>query len=211
MVTATRRKRTRRRTFGGTLLGVLIGLLVGLAVAVAAALYMTQSSVPFLDRAKRPVPPAAEAPRNGNDALPDPNRLLQRNRPQPTDTPPESADAPSAPPGVAAPAPGALSPPVAALPPPVAAPSGPPPSADPRPERSAFLLQAGAFRGQEDAESMKARLALIGFEARIVSAEVNGVTFYRVRVGPYGQLDDMNKARSRLAENGIEASVVRQR
>jgi cell division protein FtsN len=57
---------------------------------------------------------------------------------------------------------------------------------------------------------MKAKLALIGFEARIVSAEVNGVTFYRVRVGPYAQLDDMNRARSRLAENGIEASVVRQ-
>jgi cell division protein FtsN len=40
-------------------------------------------------------------------------------------------------------------------------------------------------------------------------AEVNGVTFYRVRVGPFGQLDDMNRARTRLAENGVEASVVR--
>ena len=47
--------------------------------------------------------------------------------------------------------------------------------------------------------------------ATALTAEVNGVTFYRVRVGPYGQLDDMNKARTRLAENGIEASVVRQR
>ena len=58
---------------------------------------------------------------------------------------------------------------------------------------------------------MKVKLALIGFEARIVTAEVNGVTFYRVRVGPYAQIEDMNSARSRLAENGIEASVVRQR
>jgi cell division protein FtsN len=58
---------------------------------------------------------------------------------------------------------------------------------------------------------MKAKLALVGFEARIVTAEVNGVTFYRVRVGPYAQIEDMNRARGRLAENGIEASVVRQR
>ena len=70
-------------------------------------------------------------------------------------------------------------------------------------DKSSYLLQAGAFKGQEDAEGMKAKLALIGFEARIVTAEVNGVTFYRVRVGPYGQIDDMNRARSRLAENGI--------
>ena len=47
--------------------------------------------------------------------------------------------------------------------------------------------------------------------AVLVAAEVNGVTFYRVRVGPYGQLEDMNRVRSRLADNGVEASVVRQR
>ena len=58
---------------------------------------------------------------------------------------------------------------------------------------------------------MKARLALIGFEARVLDAQVNGQTLYRVRVGPYAQLDSMNRARARLAENGIEASVVRQR
>jgi cell division protein FtsN len=79
------------------------------------------------------------------------------------------------------------------------------------PGGASYLLQAGAFRGQEDADSMRAKLALVGFEARIVAAEVNGTTFYRVRVGPYAQLDEMNRARSRLAENGIEASVVRQR
>lgn len=89
--------------------------------------------------------------------------------------------------------------------------SGSPAPADIPAERVAYLLQAGAFKGQEDADAMKVRLALIGFEARIVTAEVNGVTFYRVRVGPYAKLDDMNRARARLAENGIEASVVRQR
>lgn len=58
---------------------------------------------------------------------------------------------------------------------------------------------------------MKARLALVGYEARILTAEVNGQTLYRVRVGPYTGLDDMNKARGKLAESGIEAAVIRQR
>jgi cell division protein FtsN len=58
---------------------------------------------------------------------------------------------------------------------------------------------------------MRGKLALLGFEAKVLGAEVNGQTLFRVRVGPYAQLDDMNKARARLAENGIEASVVRQR
>jgi cell division protein FtsN len=208
MVTAVKRKKSRRRTGGGTLLGIMIGLLVGLAVAVAAALYMTRSSVPFIDRAKRA--PAAE-PGKAAD-LPDPNRAAQKARPP-------GADAPAAPPPVAVPAapaapaapPGAAAPPVATAPPSAPPVSGATPAPDSPADRSVYLLQAGAFKGQEDADGMKAKLALIGFEARIVTAEVNGVTFYRVRVGPYGQLDDMNKARTRLAENGIEASVVRQR
>ncbi len=199
-----KRKKRRSRSGGGTLLGILVGLLVGLAVAVAAALYMTKSSVPFVDKVKRPVgaSPAADAAAKGE--VPDPNRAMQKGRPPPLDVP-SASPAPGAPP-VASTTP-AL-PPVATAPPSVpAAPSGGEPAGD----RSSYLLQAGAFKGQEDAEGMKAKLALIGFEARIVTAEVNGTTFYRVRVGPYGQIEDMNRARSRLAENGIEASMVRQR
>ncbi|MFP5405101.1 MAG: SPOR domain-containing protein, partial [Gammaproteobacteria bacterium] len=60
-------------------------------------------------------------------------------------------------------------------------------------------------------EGMKARLALLGFEARVMSAEVNGQTVYRVRIGPFADQEDANRARSRLADGGIEASVSRQR
>jgi len=74
-----------------------------------------------------------------------------------------------------------------------------------------YLLQAGAFRGPEDADAMKLRLALMGLEAQIVTAEVSGTTLYRVRVGPYAGLDAMTRARTRLAENGVEATVLRQR
>ncbi len=204
-----KRKKRRSRSGGGTLLGILLGLLAGLAIAVAAALYMSKSSVPFVDKVKRPsgTSPAADAAARGE--VPDPNRAMQKGRPQPADAAtatPAPAPAPGAPPPSAAtPAePPVLPPPVASAPPVAPAPEVPA-------DKSSYLLQAGAFKGQEDAEGMKAKLALIGFEARIVTAEVNGVTFYRVRVGPYGQIDDMNRARSRLAENGIEASVVRNR
>jgi cell division protein FtsN len=209
---STKRKKRRSRSGGGTLLGILVGLLVGLAIAVAAALYMTKSSVPFVDRVKRPPDRPLADPSKGGE-LPDPNRSLQKGKGGNGDSAPAAAvpmtPAPGAPPTSAPSAapPAAVAVPPAAVTPPTAPAADPAPAAD----KSAYLLQAGAFKGQEDAESMKVKLALIGFEARIVTAEVNGVTFYRVRVGPYAQIEDMNRARSRLAENGIEASVVRQR
>jgi cell division protein FtsN len=212
MVTAVKRKKSRRRTRGGTLLGIMVGLLAGLVVAVAAALYMTRSSVPFMDRTRRAPPPASAVEPGKASELPDPNRGTQKGRVPPGEAPPPLA-APATPPGApgAPGTPGSVPPPVATAPPSVPPASGSAAPPDTPADRSVYLLQAGAFKGQEDAEGMKVKLALIGFEARIVTAEVNGVTFYRVRVGPYGQLDDMNRARTRLAENGIEASVVRQR
>jgi cell division protein FtsN len=212
-----------KRSGGGTLVGVVVGLLVGLALAVGVALYMSRSSGPFVDKGKRPDKLAE--PARGDD-LPDPNRGAQKVErvppPEPPPPPPPDPTAPAEPPAApsavqgspdasaptgAAPAP--VEPAVPAVPPATQAPV--PAATEPAPDRSSYVLQAGAFKSQEDAEGMKVKLALIGFEARIISAEVNGVTFYRVRVGPYGQLEDMNRARGRLAENGIEASVVRQR
>jgi cell division protein FtsN len=214
MLRTSKRKKARRGNSGGTLLGIMVGLVIGLAIAVAAALYMTQSSVPFVDRVKRSPERIAEPGKDGE--VPDPNRSLQRNRPaagEPAVVPSEAGL--PVPPSVVPAAPGgpapSAAPPVAVVPPSAAPASGSAPTPDPATDKPSYLLQAGAFKGQEDADSMKVKLALIGFEARIVTAEVNGVTFYRVRVGPYGKLEDMNKARTRLAENGVEASVVRQR
>jgi cell division protein FtsN len=55
---------------------------------------------------------------------------------------------------------------------------------------------------------MRARLALLGMDARIFPIEQNGTTLYRVRVGPYGQVEDINRIRKELAENGIDSQVV---
>ncbi|MEI6547172.1 MAG: SPOR domain-containing protein [Burkholderiales bacterium] len=216
--TGARRLSTGQK--GGTLVGLAIGLLVGLAIAVVVTLYMSRSPVPFVDKIKRPGDrPEAATPAD----VPDPNRSMQKNRPASTEppvavTPPAApgTDAPStapAAPGTAASnPPGAPASPGAPTAPPTVLPAAPSAAVTETPvDKTTYLLQAGAFKGQEDAEAMKVKLALVGFEARIVMAEVNGVTFYRVRVGPYGQLDDLNRARTRLAENGVEASVVRQK
>ena len=58
---------------------------------------------------------------------------------------------------------------------------------------------------------MRARLALIGLDSRIFPIEQSGQTLYRVRLGPYGQLDDVNRVRKLLADNSIEAQIVRLR
>jgi len=107
------------------------------------------------------------------------------------------------------------------------APSQPPtpiskPAATPAPKAAApatatasaatgtYFLQAGAFRGENDAESLRARILLLGLPVNVQKAEVNGKPINRVRVGPFARLDDMNRARGRLGENKIETAVVRQ-
>jgi len=73
-----------------------------------------------------------------------------------------------------------------------------------------YMLQAGAYRSEVDAQSMRARLALIGYEAEIRAAKVKDETFYRVRIGPFNAIGAINAARAELANNAIDASVVRQ-
>ncbi|ARP84829.1 SPOR domain-containing protein [Bordetella genomosp. 9] len=73
-----------------------------------------------------------------------------------------------------------------------------------------YFLQAGAYRGVDEAEALKARILLLGLPVAVQRAEVNGKPINRVRVGPFARLDDMNRARTRLGENKIEVAVVRQ-
>lgn len=72
-----------------------------------------------------------------------------------------------------------------------------------------YYLQAGAFREQLDAEATKGRLALMGVAATIAERKSELGTLYRVRVGPFADVDAMNRARVRLSDNGVDAAVVR--
>ena len=88
------------------------------------------------------------------------------------------------------------------------------PSADSDPasasdEGKRYLLQAGSFRQAEDADSLKASLALLGIEARIQVVELpGGETWHRVRVGPFDNLQQVNGVRARMADQEIESILL---
>jgi len=71
------------------------------------------------------------------------------------------------------------------------------------------LLQAGAFRAAGDAEALKARIALLGLQARVEPGSVDGQTVYRVRLGPYANARELTAARQRLDEDGLPSREVR--
>ena len=58
----------------------------------------------------------------------------------------------------------------------------------------AYILQAGSFSASGDAEATKAKIAMLGLSARVESAQINGKTVYRVRMGPYGTAGELAEA-----------------
>lgn len=72
-----------------------------------------------------------------------------------------------------------------------------------------FFVQVGAFRTPEDAQAQRAKLVLMGLDAKISEREQSGRTVYRVRLGPYERQGDAEKMRDNLEPNGFEAALVR--
>jgi len=72
-----------------------------------------------------------------------------------------------------------------------------------------YFLQAGAFRNMPDAEATRAKLALLGFEAAISDSTRDSGVLHHVRLGPYNQVESMNKARAKLLDNGVDVAIVR--
>jgi cell division protein FtsN len=56
---------------------------------------------------------------------------------------------------------------------------------------------------------MRARLALLGLDSKVFPVEQGGSTLYRVRLGPYSSLDDINRIRKTMAENSIDVQLIR--
>jgi cell division protein FtsN len=73
-----------------------------------------------------------------------------------------------------------------------------------------FWLQAGSFANEADAEDLKARLALSGWEAAIQPASLpdKGQRF-RVRLGPYDNTDELSRMKSELAKRGFDVAVIK--
>jgi len=68
----------------------------------------------------------------------------------------------------------------------------------------AIFLQVGSFQSVNEADSLKAQLALIGLEAKIESAEVNNSIWHRVVLGPYGDNGKLSRTKNQLIENSIK-------
>ena len=76
--------------------------------------------------------------------------------------------------------------------------------------KDVYFIQAGSFQNPADADNQKARLAILGFESSVEPANLpDKGTWYRVRMGPYSKLEEINRIRQSLAQNGIEASLVK--
>ena len=195
---------------GGSLLtGLVLGALVGVAVAVGVAFYINRGTNPFANKVSAPPPDAvssapvtvANQPEvlrpqgEGKDvAQPLPQNASDGERfdfykmlPAMSDKSDNKAVSNGKKP---------------------VQPDATPPATVEAPKGA--YLQVGAFQDEQEADNLKAKLALIGIEARIQTVETQdkGV-WHRVRVGPFTSVTDMDKARADLKANGIVAAQVK--
>lgn len=176
---------------GGMILGIIIGVLIGLGGALAVAMYVMKVPTPFNNKSasRTPAQDAAESTKNKDW---DPNAALS-GKPaiKPADKPAEAPALQAAPP---------VSP--AASTATATAPAAESTGID-------YHVQVGAYRSEDEAKAMRAKLALSGFEGKIVAREQSGHTVYRVRVGPYPTTATGDKAKISLEAAGFETIVVR--
>ncbi len=199
---------------GGTLLGLIIGALIGLGAALAVAVYVTKVPMPFMNKgtSRSPDHDAAEAKKNRDW---DPNAPLYGKNPAkpavppPDLTPPKPAAATPAPADAAKTAKPAADPLGDLAKAKTAAPAAPSTAAASGADPFSYFVQVGAFRTPEDAEQQRAKISLMGLEAKVTEREQSGRTVFRVRLGPFDRKEDADKAKERLDGSGIETALVR--
>jgi cell division protein FtsN len=179
---------------GGTLLGLAFGLVVGVLISFGVVWYLNKTPLPFVEKVISPGDPKQNGTA-GKQPLALPGK--PGDKPLASDRKFEFYDILEGK-REAAPKPGS------------ATPAPPPVSGTPAAAAGQLYLQAGAFQKAADAENLKARLAMSGFEAAVLEVEVpDKGKLHRVRVGPYATPEEMNRVRSQLSQNGIPATVVR--
>ena len=203
-----------QRQHGGTLLGFILGLVVGLGVALGVAMYVTKVPTPFSNKNQMRTSDqdAVESQKNKDW---NPNGVLQPKAP--ASVPVDPASAPASAPAPAAALPGAVEAPRKEVKPAV--------SADPlgdlaktktavapgdaQAEPFQYFVQVGAYRSQAEADAQKARMALMGLDARVSEREQAGRTVYRVRLGPFDDKAVAERLHARLDGAQIDNTIVR--
>lgn len=183
---------------GGTIMGLVIGLAIGLTLALLVAFYISKTppqerpgvKAPNLPLSIKPVTPADLVPAAEDDKLSgtvDLNKPLQSKVPAGGNT---SAD------------------PIADI----AIGKSPTEVASTKPDAKAnivFFVQTGLFASQSEADAQKASLAMQGMQSQISDGLVDGKVVWRVRIGPFANVDDSGIVRSKLTGMGIKPAVIK--
>jgi len=202
----------KKKSRGGTLIGMFIGLVLGVAAAAGVVWYMNKSPLPFVDKSPPPRSELAAAsngkpaqplalPGKPGDPVPEKRFQFYDILPGKTDAVPDKADKPA----------------VAKEESKKEEPKKEEKKDDkkeekkeePKESKQPLFLQAGAFSTAQDADNQKAKLAFMGVEAVVQQVMVQDKTYYRVRVGPYTRIDELNKVRAELAKSGVEAQLAK--
>lgn len=190
-----RRTAPARRSRGGTLLGIFIGLMLGVLISFAVVWTINKTPLPFRDKGARVERPAGGEGGSAGAPAPLPGKPGDKVGEKPRfefykilPGSQEAAPAPTEAPAEAKPA-------------------------DTKVKTSVqepIYLQAGAFQKPTDADNLKAKLALLGLEASVQEVEIpEKGRMYRVRTGPYSSIEDLNRARGLLSQNGIQTTQVK--
>lgn len=205
--------RPGRRGINPLFAGIIIGLLLGVGLALGLAIWLNRANTPFVEKERpvdalptipaRPSAPAVAAKTETDKPRFDFYQILpgEKGTDKASDKPDKPEKAAKAEPHNEKPV----------TPPAVPAKSEPAGKLEIKPASSeVFMLQAGAFQNQTDAENMRAKVAFAGFEASVKPVNLpDKGTLYRVRLGPYKSLDEVNRIKTVLSQSGIGAAVVK--
>ena len=72
-----------------------------------------------------------------------------------------------------------------------------------------YVLQAGSYRNESDADRVAQQLSKEGIDAKVQRVAVDTDVWHRVRIGPITKLDELNKLRKQLQAAEVEAIVIR--
>ncbi|MEN9888501.1 MAG: hypothetical protein RL559_538 [Pseudomonadota bacterium] len=203
---------------GGTFLGFILGLVLGLGVALAVAIYVTKVPTPFSNKnqTRTSEQDVVESQKNKDW---NPNGVLQpkaapaaegASQPaadgvSPSPAPAATPTAPAAKPEPKAPA--VAADPLGDLAKSKAGLSTPPAASTAEPFQ--YFIQVGAYRSATEADGQKARMAMIGLDAKVSEREQGGRTVFRVRLGPYDDKASAERVRTKLEAAQIDNTLVR--
>lgn len=190
-----------RRQRGGTLLGILIGMIAGLAVAWGVYALVRHTNPPFMDRVGRSSHSGAALP------LGDPNSPMYGDREAARRANEEIRNRAGRSHG------GAIA---AAQDGVDAQAAGEEAGRDLQAaveeitgNGAVYYVQAGVYTVKQEADSVRARIALNGLEASISERSPGGETVYRVRLGPFADLNAAREARAVVSGAQIPSDIIR--